>query len=85
VDDTANDIIVPTSANGVIYIKVVVDNADNLTGNEGLTANDILVTLLNTANTSEDGNGNDVTGIGNGSRNQIIKVRPATSDIITTD
>lgn len=80
---TANDIDV-SAGNDAIWIKVVIDNADtNGSGNEGTTANNILVTLLDDENTSEDGNGNDVTNLTNASRNQIISARPTVSDIIT--
>jgi hypothetical protein len=77
---SANDIDVSSSVNssGEIWIKVVIDNS---TTHEGLTANDITVELLDGANQSEDENGNDVTDIGNGSRNQVVRARPATSDI----
>ena len=56
VDGSANDINVSSSVNssGEIWIKVVIDNS---TTHEGLTANDINITLLDGANQSEDENG----------------------------
>lgn len=87
VDGSTNDIDVLTSqtTSGEIWIKIIVDNADNATGNEGLAANDVTVTLLGGADESEDENGNDATSLGNGSRNQIISVRPATTGISTSE
>ncbi len=80
---TANDINVAAN-NPSIWVKVTVDNGASPTGLEGLTAQDVTVALLNAANTSEDANGNDVTSIGNGSRNQVVKARPDTQGITTT-
>ncbi|MDX8337956.1 hypothetical protein SLH46_02100 [Draconibacterium sp. IB214405] len=89
-DGGVNDLVVETSAttNGEIWIKVVVDNS---TLNEGLVANSIVVNLVedpddavdNSNQSGEDENGNDVTSTGNDTRTQIVKARPATSDIST--
>lgn len=80
---TANDIDV-NLGNSAIWIKVEIDNQDaDSSGNEGTTANGVLVELLDGEDTSEDGYGNDVTNTGNGSRNQVISARPATSAIGT--
>lgn len=86
VDGTTNDIDVG-SGNSAIWVKVTVDNgASDASGNEGIaSANDLLVTLIGSAGTSEDEHGNDVTSVGNGNRKQIISLRPATSVITTTE
>lgn len=73
---SANDIDV-TGGNANVFVKLVVSNK------EGLANNPITVTLLDGANESEDANGNDVTGIGAGSKVQSVKARPSTSGIVT--
>jgi len=89
-DGSVNDIIVETTATttGEIWIKVVIDNS---TTNEGLSANDITVNLVQDPNpgtddsnlSGEDENGNDVTDTGNDARTQTVKARPATTSITT--
>ena len=74
-DGVANDINVTGSLN--IWVKVVVDNA------EGISANDIVVTLLDSPDTSEDINGNDVTSITGSAATQTVKARPNTTGIAT--
>ncbi|RZT93146.1 hypothetical protein EV201_2298 [Ancylomarina subtilis] len=73
---TVNDIDV-AGGNVSIWIKVVVTNA------EGVTANPIVVTLLDGANTSEDEYGNDVTSVTGSAATQTVKARPNTSGITT--
>ncbi len=87
---SVNDIDVTTAetTTGEIWVKVVIDNA---TTNEGLTANNIVVDLVqdpssavdNTNESGEDENGNDVTSTGNDARTQTVKARPATTSIVT--
>lgn len=73
---TVNDIDV-TGGNASIWIKVIVTNA------EGVTANPVVVTLLDGADTSEDENGNDVTSVTGSAATQTVKARPNTSGIST--
>ncbi|RKD91853.1 hypothetical protein [Mangrovibacterium diazotrophicum] len=80
-DGVANDIDV-ASGNASIWVKVTIDNG---TAMEGLTAQDITVTLLDAANTSEDENGNDVTDVNNGNRKQVVSARPNSGVIVTTE
>lgn len=69
-----NDIDVDPG-NSFIWVKVVVTNA------EGVNNNPVVVTLLDTADTSEDANGNDVKTITTPTSTQTIKGRPNTGGI----
>lgn len=72
--------VIPVSeGNDEVFVKVVINNS---TTYEGTVAKNVTLTL---GAASEDENGNDATSLGNISRNQIVKARPATSAIGTTD
>lgn len=71
--------IIPVGVgNSEVFVKVVIDNS---TTNEGTSKNDVTTTLKS----GTDGNSNSAISLGNESRLQTVKARPATSDIITTE